>query len=83
MFTQVNNGISATKQGGPHDKQKFGDPRGNAGPTIARISSSSENFHSERQNWPFLMPVWIGDFSPRACGTRVESPGSIADEGSA
>lgn len=112
-------------------KQKFGDPRGNAGPAIARgtvraaagsarrnvritgrplsasvtlgkaffpritnvrrcemkvieehLSSRSEKFQPERQNWPFRMRICIWAFFLRACGTRVESPGAIAVEGS-
>ena len=47
-----------------------------------RLSSSSEKFQSERQEWPFRMRIRIGPFFRRACGTRVESPGGIAVEGS-
>ena len=46
------------------------------------LSSSSEKFQSDRQNWPFRMRICIGAFFLRACGTRVESPGDIAVEGS-
>ena len=112
-------------------KQKFGDPRGNAGPAIApgtvrtaagsvrrnvritgrplyasvilgkvffpriakvrrcemkvieeHLSSSSRKFQSEGHNWPFRMRICIGAFFLRACGSRVESPGGIAVEGS-
>ncbi len=47
-----------------------------------RLSSSSEKFKSERQEWPFRMRIRMGPFFPRARGTRVESPGGIAVEGS-
>ena len=112
-------------------KQKFGDPRSNAGPAIARgtvratagsvrrnvritgrplyasvtlgkaffqriakvrrcemkvieehLSSSSEQVQSGPQNWHFRMGIFIGVFFLRACGIRIESPGSIAVEGS-
>jgi hypothetical protein len=46
------------------------------------LSSSSEKFQSERQNWPFRMRICRVAFFLRACGTRVESPGAIAVEGS-
>jgi hypothetical protein len=45
-----------------------------------RLSSSSEKFQSERQEWPFRMRIRIGPFFRRAYGTRVESPGGIAVE---
>jgi hypothetical protein len=48
----------------------------------SRSAAAQKKLQSERGNSPPGMPIYIGAFFPRARGTRVESPGGIAVEGS-